>query len=903
MSWPTVKFFDSDELKDPDTQQPFDKLKDITITCCTCGRGQMLFGDGEGKMHILSSLREMLSYQAYELRVHIVYQLKQRNIFVTVGDDEDLQPLIKVWNCDKRDKSGSPGMARSIRVSVPGAKTQCSVTAICAHENTNIMAVGFKDGSVLLLKGNITRDRISKNRVIHRELEPGVHITGLGFKPVDPNVVLMYSTNRAVYSYVIGENAEGGKETEVALGGCELNCCTLADHTQDHNFVVAKGETIYFATPSVLGQCLVFDGAGEKVMLRWYRGYLIVVATGGKMSRHVSSSVPGAKDPMTIFIYDVQNKFAAYQFTYPCRVIDVLSEWGCIIVLLRDGKIYRLEEIDTKTKIDTLFKKNLYPIAISLAKSHSYSDGLVDIFIQYGDHLYSKGDYEGAINQYILTIGQLEPSYVIRKFLDTQKINNLTSYLKALHERGMANADHTTLLLNCYTKLRDNDQLDKFISEDQTAFEVETAIKVCRQANNHKYALKLAEKYKQHDWYLRIQLEDENQHLETVKYICKLSFKDALRATKLYGKALMQVVPDDTTALISRLCTDWVPDGTPAHPSSGRTWVYANTADFIQVFMGDKKRLTSFLEAQIAIRPSQNEVVYNTLLELYLMEWSTCVVREEKVAKERRALELLKKSDATYDLDHALVLVQLHNFSAGILYLYEKSELFQQILLYHMEQQDPKSVMETCIRNCTRDVNLWVQALSFFASKEEYKPWVGEALKNIEKDQLLPPLLVMQTLAESPFATLNDIKPFIVKHLQEENEQIAKDETLVRQYRENTAKMREQIKELQTTAKIFQVMKCSLCKRGLTLPAVHFLCQHSFHRECHQEEYENECQICAKENRKVLDYIQKQGEQTNLHENFHAQLQRSADGFSVVADYFGRGVFSNKGAAGGGAQK
>ena len=50
------------------------------------------------------------------------------------------------------------------------------------------------------------------------------------------------------------------------------------------------------------------------------------------------------------------------------------------------------------------------------------------------------------------------------------------------------------------------------------------------------------------------------------------------------------------------------------------------------------------------------------------------------------------------------------------------------------------------------------------------------------------------------------------------------------------------------------------------------------------------------------------------------QLQRSADGFSVVADYFGRGVFSNKvsrwewgggclpccplqSAAGGGAQK
>lgn len=28
---------------------------------------------------------------------------------------------------------------------------------------------------------------------------------------------------------------------------------------------------------------------------------------------------------------------------------------------------------------------------------------------------YSKGDYDGAIDQYIRTIGQLEPSYVIRK--------------------------------------------------------------------------------------------------------------------------------------------------------------------------------------------------------------------------------------------------------------------------------------------------------------------------------------------------------------------------------------------------------------------------------------------------------------------------------------------------------
>ena len=52
----------------------------------------------------------------------------------------------------------------------------------------------------------------------------------------------------------------------------------------------------------------------------------------------------------------------------------------------------------------------------SLAKSQQYDqDGLIDIFTQYGDHLYTKGDHDGAIDQYIKTIGKLEASYVIRK--------------------------------------------------------------------------------------------------------------------------------------------------------------------------------------------------------------------------------------------------------------------------------------------------------------------------------------------------------------------------------------------------------------------------------------------------------------------------------------------------------
>lgn len=61
----------------------------------------ILITDGSGFLHIMTSLSSMLSIQAYALRIQHIYQLKTRNIILTVGDDEDFTPLIRVWNLDK----------------------------------------------------------------------------------------------------------------------------------------------------------------------------------------------------------------------------------------------------------------------------------------------------------------------------------------------------------------------------------------------------------------------------------------------------------------------------------------------------------------------------------------------------------------------------------------------------------------------------------------------------------------------------------------------------------------------------------------------------------------------------------------------------------------------------------
>ncbi|XP_027436789.1 vacuolar protein sorting-associated protein 11 homolog isoform X2 [Zalophus californianus] len=561
------------------------------------------------------------------------------------------------------------------------------------------------------------------------------------------------------------------------------------------------------------------------------------------------------------------------------------------------GKTTHLFVVTTEN-VQMLFKKNLFEMAINLAKSqHLDSDGLAQIFMQYGDHLYSKGNHDGAVQQYIRTIGKLEPSYVIRKFLDAQRIHNLTAYLQTLHRQSLANADHTTLLLNCYTKLKDSSKLEEFIktkSESEVHFDVETAIKVLRQAGYYSHALYLAENHAHHEWYLKIQLEDIKNYQEALRYIGKLPFEQAESNMKRYGKILMHHIPEQTTQLLKGLCTDYRPslEGRGDRETPG---CRANSEEFIPIFANNPRELKAFLEHMSEVQPDSPQGIYDTLLELRLQNWAHEKDPQVKEKLHAEAISLLKSGRFCDVFDKALVLCQMHDFQDGVLYLYEQGKLFQQIMHYHMQHEQYRQVVAVCERHGEQEPSLWEQALSYFARKEEdCKEYVAAVLKHIENKNLMPPLLVVQTLAHNSTATLSVIRDYLVQKLQKQSQQIAQDELQVRRYREETTRIRQEIQELKASPKIFQKTKCSICNSALELPSVHFLCGHSFHQHCFESysESDADCPTCLPENRKVMDMIRAQEQKRDLHDQFQHQLKCSSDSFSVIADYFGRGVFN-----------
>lgn len=222
--------------------------------------------------------------------------------------------------------------------------------------------------------------------------------------------------------------------------------------------------------------------------------------------------------------------------------------------------------------MEQLYTKNLYPLALQIVSSpqlliHRSNKAQVafaeaqeesadttrnrisEITRRYADYLHEKGEYAKSVTHYISTIGSLEPSYVIRKFLDAGKIANLSSYLAELHQKALANMNHTTLLLNCYAKLEDVAHLDEFIESDAT-FDVPAAIAVCRQGKFFHQAARLAQKHSNHELYLQVQIEDLHNYPVAIEYLGKLDTLEIINELALYGYILVSQCPERMTSLL-----------------------------------------------------------------------------------------------------------------------------------------------------------------------------------------------------------------------------------------------------------------------------------------------------------------------------------------------------------------
>ncbi|KAJ3616655.1 hypothetical protein Zmor_011761 [Zophobas morio] len=184
--------------------------------------------------------------------------------------------------------------------------------------------------------------------------------------------------------------------------------------------------------------------------------------------------------------------------------------------------------------------------------------------------------------------------------------------------------------------------------------------------------------------------------------------------------------------------------------------------------------------------------------------------------------------------------------------------------------------------------------------------------ENVERLNLLPPLIVVKILSRNPAITFGVIKNYLRRKVERKREEMAEDAQLIAKYRADAQKMEQQAETLRTEPRTIQAGHCTACQKALGLPAHHFLCDHSYHPRCLLGLFfflirplaptfiigsclpDEDCPLCAARYQKVVDMLHSQEENHKKHELFFKQLEKSKDGYAVVADYLGKGMFPRK---------
>ncbi|WOG98850.1 hypothetical protein DCAR_0418196 [Daucus carota subsp. sativus] len=898
------------------------------LQCCSSGRGKIAVGCDDGTVSLLDrGFKFNYGFQAHTASVLHLHLLKQRNFLVTVGEDEEvsLQKLsfvLKVFDLDKTllpegPSTSSPECIQILRIftdDFPEAK----ITSFSVLEEAPpilLIAFGLDNGCIYYIRGDIARKQIKRIKLQVEDTpdKSQLPVTGLAFR-VDGQTLQLFAVTPTSVSLFNFKTQPPSRQTLDNIG-CNVSSVAMSDRLE---LIMGRPEAVYFYEVDGRGPCWAFEG--EKKFVGWFRGYLLCIVEDQRTGQNIFN------------VYDLKNRLIAHSISVK-EVSHMLCEWGNVVLVMTDKSVLCIGEKDMESKLDMLFKKNLYTVAINLVQSQQAdATATAEVLRKYADHLYSKQDYDEAMSQYIHTIGHLEPSYVIQKFLDAQRIYNLTNYLEKLHEKGFASKDHTTLLLNCFTKLKDVEKLNIFIkSEDgERKFDVETAIRVCRAANYHEHAMYVAKKAGRHEWYLKILLEDLGSYEEALKYISSLEPSQAGVTIKEYGKILIEHKPVETIDILLRLCTE---EGeAPKRGASNGTYVpmLPSPVDFLNIFIHHPHSLMNFLEKytnKVKDSPAQLEI-HNTLLEIYLSndlnlspssqvdvgengkpraEQSSANGKYANKAEEchekfQKGLLLLKSAwlsdqeTPVYDVDLAIILCEMNGFREGLLFLYEKMKLYKEVIGCYMQAHDHEGLIACCKRlgdsGKGGDPSLWADLLKYFGELgEDCSKEVKEVLSYIERDDILPPIIVLQTLSRNPCLTLSVIKDYIARKLEQESKLIDQDRRAIDKYQEETLAMKKEIHDLRTNARIFQLSKCTACTFTLDLPAVHFMCMHSFHQRCLGDN-EKECPECAPEYRSVLEMKRSLEQNSKNQDQFYQQVKSSKDGFSVIAEYFGKGLIS-----------
>lgn len=205
--------------------------------------------------------------------------------------------------------------------------------------------MGFANGSVTIVRGDLINDRGAKQRVVFESEEP---ITGVEFRDGQTTTLYLATTGRILTLTITGRG-QGQPAKNLEDNGCGVGCMTV--DTDSGDIVVARNDAIYYYGVNGRGPSYAYEG--PKQLVNVFGTFVALVtppktnttSKSGILRRFVGGQADDLYKSSTFALLDTDLKYVAHTETLASQIRTIVAEWGDLFLLTLDGKVSFLGDI------------------------------------------------------------------------------------------------------------------------------------------------------------------------------------------------------------------------------------------------------------------------------------------------------------------------------------------------------------------------------------------------------------------------------------------------------------------------------------------------------------------------------------------------------------------------------
>lgn len=568
-SWRQFPFFEGTPIKDPYFGSETNALySDPSISAiCSAGKYIAIVTNQNVVKLINSQFEKVYQFQCYDIGWTItkmsffngIKNTTSSGFLVTIAERQG-QPLsLKLWSFDKILnpqyilKKFDYNSSYHTICNITNGSNNYPMTCFTYSKDYSVLVLGFSNGTVILVRGDLLHDRGSKQRVIYENKEP---ITSINFRD---DLVLYITTVSKVFTLsTTGKNNGHLDRILDEKEGADINCIGTCIENTHTSLLIAKDDCFQFFNLKGKSHLIQLNIPKKRIYIYKNRYVLFLSFINSNLTE--SSIISNNR----LIILDLKNNYIVYNQSISSTIFDIFEGWDDLYVLLLDGSLLKLHEKPLKENVQILKNNELFQIAIKLAieSSNEFTKSeIMNLKKSYGFNLYDKGEYNDSMDQFIQCIPLGKTSEIIAKFKESSKIQFLIKYLEKMIDLEVSTPNHVNLLLTSYCKLKNKEDFINFITnieidEDyetikkHKVFDLNMIIQLCKENEYFDLALLVAKKFNLSLTVVSIQLNDINDALSTIKYMETLTVDDLLRVLIDNVNALLNSLPNDTTQLL-----------------------------------------------------------------------------------------------------------------------------------------------------------------------------------------------------------------------------------------------------------------------------------------------------------------------------------------------------------------